>query len=342
MYEKTGGPEVLQLKTVDAPQPGSGEVLIKVEAIGINRLDIIMRKGEFPLPHVPPLPRSIGMEFAGAVVDAGSGVDREKLLGKKFAGAARWCGECNACLQGNDTQCANRRLLGVQLQGAYAEYITIPVSCGYPIPTGLSSTQAVGLRTAFGTAWHMLFVRGNVRNGDTLLVESASSSIGTACIILGKMAGARVVAVTSTPEKVSKVEKLGADATLSYLSDDWRSLAKKAIGGKAFDWVTSVTGGDLFMQGLELLRFGGSILFPGAHVGVAVTVPLAKLFAFERSLVGVNGPNAIDIRKVFELAVEGKIQPIIDRAFPFEEAPEAHRYVDTAGRCGKVILQIER
>jgi NADPH:quinone reductase-like Zn-dependent oxidoreductase len=340
MYEKTGGPEVLEIKAVGAPSPKLGELLIRVETVGINRLDIIMRKGEFPLPHVSPLPRSVGMEFCGTVAAVGTGVDGEKFIGKRFVGSAEWCGECTACLRGEDTQCPNRRLFGVQLQGSYAEYVPIRSTCAYPVPDGLDPQQAVGLRTAFGTAWHLLFGRGNVRNGDTLLVQSASGSIGSASIILAKMAGAKVVALTSSPEKIRKVEKLGPDATLSYLKSGWQEEAKKAIGGKPFDWALSVTGGELFLECLALLRFGGSILFPGAHVGPSITVPLTRLFAFERSMIGVNGPNYLDVKKVYELAIERKIQPIIDRIFPFDEAPAAHAYVDAAEKCGKVLLQI--
>jgi NADPH2:quinone reductase len=303
------------LKAVQAPrpQPGPGQILIKVHAAGVNRPDLLQRLGAYPPP--PGAPDTLGLEVAGEVVEA----------------AGRW--------RAGDRVCA---LLG---GGGYAQYAVCDARHALPVPDGLDFIQAAALPETVFTVFANVFEHGALKAGETLLVHGATSGIGTTAIQMAKAAGAKVIATSRGAAKAAEALKLGADVSIDVTSQDFADVAK-AEGG--VDVVLDMVGGDYFAKGLDALKTGGRIVFIAAQGGGDVTLSIGRLMQKRAVVTGSTlRPRAADEKARLAAAVEatvwpwiaaGKLVPQIDRTFPLEEAAQAHAHLEGGSHVGKVML----
>ena len=308
-----GPAENLKAQTLARPQPGPGQILIKVEAAGVNRPDLAQRIGAYPPP--PGAPDTLGLEVAGEVV----------------VGAGRW--------KAGDKVCA---LLG---GGGYAQYAVVDARHALPIPKGLSALEAAALPETVFTVFANVFEHGSLKAGETLMVHGATSGIGTTAIQMAKAAGAKVIATGRGAGKAAEALKLGADVSVDVTSQDFAEVAK-AEGG--VDVILDMVGGDYFAKGLDALRTGGRIVFIAAQGGGEVALPIFRLMMKRAVVTGSTlRPRDADEKARLAAAVEaavwpwieaGKLKPLIDKTFPLEDAAAAHAYHEGGAHVGKVML----
>ena len=313
-----GGPEVLRLTTRPAPTPGPGEVVIRVSAAGVNRPDVLQRKGLYPPP--PGASDLPGLEVAGVIAAVGDNVANWKI---------------------GDEVCA--LLPG----GGYAEYAVVDAGASLPIPVGLSMEEAAALPETFFTVWANVFDDAALKAGETLLVHGGTSGIGVTAIAMAKAMGARIMATAGSVEKCAACLDLGADHAFHYENDPWDEEIAR-LGGA--DVVLDMTGGDFVARNLAALNSGGrhvSIAFlRGAKAEILIPLIMQKRLSLSGSTMKARGPSekarlATALReRVWPLIEAGKLRARIDRVFPLAEAAKAHEFMESGAHIGKIVLKI--
>jgi putative PIG3 family NAD(P)H quinone oxidoreductase len=310
-----GPAEALQLGEIDDPKPGPGQILIRVEAAGVNRPDLIQRNGFYPPP--PGAPATLGLEVAGEVLE----------------GAGRW--------KAGDRVCA---LLG---GGGYAELAVCDARHALPIPPGLSFVQAAALPETVFTVYANVFEGGALKAGETLLLHGATSGIGVAAIQMAKAAGARVIATARGRAKADQALALGADIAVDAGAEDFEAAAKTAGG---VDVVLDMVGAPYFAKNLAALNTGGRIVYIAAQAGGTLEVPIGAVMQKRAVITGSTlRPRVADEkarlageveRVVWPWIVAGKLKPVVDRTFPLAEAAQAHALLESGAHLGKVVLTV--
>jgi len=310
-----GPAEALKAVQIARPVPGPGQILIKVEAAGINRPDILQRLGGYPPP--PGSPDTMGLEVAGEVVE----------------GAGRW--------QAGDRVTA---LLG---GGGYAEYAVVDARHALPIPGGFTAVQAAALPETVFTVFANVFEHGGLKAGETLLIHGATSGIGTTAIQMAKAAGAKVIATGRGPEKAAQAKALGADVSIDATAEDFAEVAK-AHGG--VDVVLDMVGGDYFSKNLDALNTGGRIVFIAALAGGEIALPIFRIMQKRAVVTGSTlRPRDPDEKARLAAAVEatvwpwiaaGALIPQIDATFPLAQAALAHAHLEGGAHLGKIVLTL--
>ena len=310
-----GPAEALKLGEADDPRPGPGQIVIKVEAAGVNRPDLIQRNGFYPPP--PGAPPTLGLEVAGEVVHA----------------AGRW--------SVGDKVCA---LLG---GGGYAELAACDARHALPIPGGLTLIEAAALPETVFTVYANVFEGGALKAGETLMVHGATSGIGVAAIQMGKAAGARVIATARGAHKAGQALKLGADVAIDATTEDFESIAKGAGG---VDVVLDMVGAPYFAKNLGALKTGGRIVYIAAQGGGALELPIGALMQKRAHITGSTlRPRDADEKARLTSEVErvvwpwiavGRLKPVIDHSFPLAEAAKAHALLESGAHLGKVMLTV--
>jgi len=318
--EKHGDPEVLKLDSMPVPEPNPGEVLIRVAAAGVNRPDVMQRKGLYPPP--PGATDVPGLEISGTVVSVGENVT-EPAVGAEV--------------------CA------LVVCGGYAEYCLAAASLCLPIPKSLSLDDAAGLPETFFTVWTNVFERGQLKSGDSILVHGGSSGIGTTAIQLCKAFGAKVYTTAGTPEKCKFCEQLGADAAINYRKQDFSEEIKKLTDGKGVDVILDMVGGPYFPKNIRLLAVEGRLVQIALMQGSKAEVDFLSLLLKRVTLTGSTlRPRSIEqktniaqaLRKnVWPLLDSGTVRPIIYQIFPLKQAAEAHILMESSTHIGKILLK---
>lgn len=317
-----GGPEVLVPAERPVPVPGPGEILIKVEAAGINRPDVFQRQGLYPPPKGAP--DILGMEVAGKVVALGPGTTRFK---------------------GGDPVCA---LIG---GGGYAEYAVAPETATLPVPQGLSMVEAAALPETVFTVWHNIFERAALKPGEWLLVHGGASGIGTTAIPIAAALGAKVMATVGSAEKAHVCRELGATRAINYHEEDFVEAVHETTGGNGADVILDMVGGDYVERDLKAAALEGRIVQIAFLKGSKVELDLMRLMLRRLTLTGstlrvqsaeakARMAKAIEER-IWPLIDEGKFSPVIDSTFPLKEAADAHRRIDDPAHIGKIVLVVE-
>jgi len=336
---KHGGPEELKIENVDPPRPGPGQVAVQVKACALNRLDVWGRQG-LPGVHIP-MPHILGSDVSGVVADVGAAVE-EILLGQEVVlQPGLSCGRCKRCLEGRDSECRDYRVLGYQVDGGYAELVTVPAVNVLPKPHGLSFEEAASVPLVFLTAWHMLVTRARVQPGEDVLVQSAGSGVGIAAIQIAKLFSARVIATASTAAKLEQARALGADYAVNYRDEDFAQEVRQLTGKKGVEVVIEHVGGVTFEKSLQCLAKGGRLVTCGATSGPQVQVDLRFVFAKHLSVLGSYMGGKHELVELLPLFDARKLRPVVDRVFPLEEAADAHRRLENREQFGKIVLSIQ-
>ncbi|KAF1895381.1 hypothetical protein Lal_00044031 [Lupinus albus] len=327
-----GGPEVLQLQQVEDPQIKDDEVLIKVEATALNRADTLQRKGSYPPPKgASPYP---GLECSGTILSIGKNVSRWKI---------------------GDQVCA--LLSG----GGYAEKVAVPAGQVLPVPPGLSLKDAASFPEVASTVWSTVFMTSRLSAGETLLyfatescsafvipIHGGSSGIGTFAIQIAKYRGSRVFVTAGSEEKLAFCKGIGADVGINYKTEDFVARVKEETGGKGVDVILDCMGASYYQRNLDSLNFDGRLFIIGFQGGVSTEFDLRALFG-KRLTVQAAGlrsrspeNKAVIVseveKNVWPAIAEGKVKPVVYKSFPFSDAAEAHRLMESSQHIGKILL----
>jgi NADPH:quinone reductase len=317
----SGGPEVLVPAERPVPEPGAGEILIKVAAAGINRPDVLQRQGLYP----PPKGASdlLGLEVAGHVAARGPGATRFKE---------------------GDAVCA------LVNGGGYAEFCVAPEAATLPLPPGLSLEEAAALPEAVFTVWHNVFERGGLKAGEWLLVHGGASGIGTTAIQIAAALGAQVIVTMGSAAKVKDCLALGAVRAINYREEDFVEAVRETTGGHGADVILDMVGGDYIERNLKAAAIEGRIVQIAFLKGSKVELDLMRLMMRRLTLTGstlraqtpeakARMAKAIE-QRIWPLIAEGKLQPVIDSTFGLEDAAAAHQRIDDPEHIGKIVLAV--
>ena len=319
---KPGPPEVLKLVERPDPSPAAGEVRIKVAAAGINRPDILQRRGAYPPP--PGASDLPGLEVAGTIDAVGSGV-------------ADW--------RVGDRVCA--LLAG----GGYATLCTVPAVQCLPVPAGMDLATAAAIPETFFTVWTNVFDRGRLRAGESALFHGGSSGIGTTAIQLAVARGARVFATAGSDDKCRACEQLGAERAINYRTEDFVDVVKQVTGGRGVDLILDIVGGEYIARDLVALAVEGRLVVIGFMGGDSATIDFRRVLGRRLTITGSTlrprspaekGEIASALRQeVWPLLERGAVKPVVYRTFPLDEAAAAHRLMESSEHVGKIILTTE-
>ncbi len=312
-----GGPEVLVPEQIARPRPGSAQVLIKVAAAGVNRPDVLQRKGGYPPP--PGAPLTPGLEVAGNVIAVGEGV-------KRFAIGDKVC----ALVPG----------------GGYAEYCVAAEDNCLPVPIGMTLTEAAGLPETYFTVWTNVFQRGALKPGETLLVHGGSSGIGSTAIMLAKAFSAKVIVTAGSDEKCAACEKLGADVAINYRTTDFVAAMKQH--NLQADVILDMVGGDYLARNMAVAAMHGRIVQIAFQQGSKIQADFLPIMLKRLTFTGSTlRPRSIAEKaeiareleaKVWPLLALGKCKPLIYATFPLKEAAKAHALMESSVHVGKIVL----
>jgi NADPH:quinone reductase-like Zn-dependent oxidoreductase len=336
---RPGGPEVLELTERPDPQPGAGEVVVRVGAVAVNRLDIWVREdvGHAYAARLPVIP---GYDVGGTVAAAGGGVAGVAVGQEVYVHYDYSCGRCAYCLEGDEAACAAYEVMGVQRDGGYAELVLAPARNVFPLPDGLDARTAAAAGSVYLTAYHMLFARAGLRPGETVLVTAGGSGVGGAAIALARMAGARVIATASTPEKRARLLEAGAEQAIDYTAAGWPDEVRALTDGRGVDVAVDHVGRAAFPGALAALANRGRIVLCGASSGPEATLDLVDVFARQISIIGSSDGSRRELVEVFRLLAEGRVAPPpISAELPLERAADAQALLASRDHFGRVLLR---
>ena len=338
LFRTQGGPEVLEYTDFTTPEPGEGQVLVKLEAAALNRMDLWTRSGssgiKVEFPHIT------GADGAGTVAKIGPFVSGWNTGERVVINSNLGCGHCPACIAGKDNLCRSWHLLGETVRGTYAEYIAVPATNIYPIPEGFGARQAAAAALVFHTAWHSLITRGGLKPAESVLVLGASGGVNTAYIQIAKLAGAVVYVVGSSAEKLKLAESLGADYLIDRSQDEnWSKTVYYMTGKRGVDVVVDNVG-TTFPSSFRVAAKGGRILTVGNSGGPKFEIDNRFIFSKHLTIIGSSMGTRADFATVMDLVFAGKLKAILDRDYPLAEARLAHERLEKGEQLGKITLTI--
>ena len=319
--EGKGGPETLKTQTLPVPVPQAGQILIKVAAAGVNRPDVLQRKGMYPAPKGHS--GLLGLEVAGTVAASGPGAQRFEI---------------------------GDAVMALVNGGGYAQYCLADETASMPVPAGLSMTEAAALPETFFTVWHNVFERGALKPGEWFLVHGGTSGIGVTAIQLAKAFGAKVITTAGSVEKCQAARALGADIAINYRTEDFAAAVKDATGGRGADVILDMVGGDYIDKNIRALADDGRLVNIGYQAGSTVTLDMMRVMLKRLTITGstlrvrtaeVKGAIARTVEiQVLPLITSGKVRVVIDSTYPLVEAAKAHSRMESSQHIGKIVLTV--
>jgi len=319
---RPGGPEALVAQERPVPRPGAGEVLIATAFAGVNRPDVLQRRGLYPPP--PGASDLPGLEVAGTVVALGDGAPAE-LMG--------------------------RRVCALVSGGGYAEYCLAKAGHCLPVPDSLPLAEAAALPETLFTVWHNLFERGAATAGETLLVHGGTSGIGTMAVMLARLRGLEVIVTCGSDEKCAAARAIGANHAINYRTQDFVEEVQAITGGTGVQLVLDMVAGEYTQRNCDCLAPDGRLVTIAVLGGAKATIDMSKLMVKRLTLTGSTlraRPDAFKAaltqtiaREVWPLVADGRLRPVMDRTFPLAEAPAAHARMESGEHVGKIVLAVQ-
>jgi NADPH2:quinone reductase len=318
-----GGPEVMEIKAGEIPDPAKGEVLIKVHAAGVNRPDLMQRQGLYPPP--PGASPILGLEVAGEVVATGGEV-------------AAWSVSDRVCALTNG--------------GGYAQYVAVPEGQCLPVPEGLTLDEAAAIPETFFTVWANVFDRAKLQPGESFLVHGGSGGIGTAAIQMAKAMDSKVFTTAGSTEKCSACQRLGADVAINYHQQDYVEVLKAATDGQGVDVILDIVGGDYVDRNLQLAARDGRIVSLSFIKGARVTIDMMPVLLKRLIITGSTlRPRSADAKAaiadklrlhIWPLIAQKEIKPLIAARFAMADAAQSHKLMESSQHIGKIILSVDQ
>ncbi|MEP6744666.1 MAG: zinc-binding dehydrogenase, partial [Gemmatimonadota bacterium] len=318
--------------------PAPGWVHVRVRAAALNRLDLFVADG---VPGgAPVLPHTVGADGAGSVIALGDGVTGVALGDEVMFDPGVSCGTCAACGAGDEPSCEHYGILGEHLPGTIAEVVAVPAANLAPRPRGWSWAESAAFSLAALTAWRMLVTRARIRSGETVLIWGAGGGVAQACIGIAKHFGARVIATSSSADKLALARRLGADITIDHADQDVVAEVKAATGRKGCEVVVDSVGQATWDRSLRCLARGGRLVVCGATSGPAAAFDLRRLFWYQWSILGSTMGSRAEYRAVAALAAQGLLKPVVDTTVPFERALDAFHRLASGSQAGKLVIEV--
>lgn len=336
LNQTADGIRLLVESDVDRPQFGPADVLIRVQACGINQVDLLTEAQQ--TPQAVEYPHTSGTEVSGDIVEVGSDVTEWKAGDRVVVDPVLTCGDCSYCIGGRNNLCLRGRIYGVQTQGGYAEFAAVPAKQLLRIPDTLSYRQAAAMAVTGPTAWHMLHRRAQLKAGEDVLVIAAGSGIGVIAVQIAKLSGARVIATAGGAEKVQKARDLGADFVVDHLDPSWPAQVREYTGRRGVDVVFEHVGASTWEGSIASMARGARLVTSGGHSGFDVSINLWHLFIKELVIIGSYAGSRQDFIDIMGLAGRGLISPVIQETFPLERASEALSLLRGRQVFGKLLL----
>ena len=326
--EAHGGVENIRFGEFPDPEPGPGEVLVRIQACGLNHLDLFVLAG---MPGLPvELPRIPGGDVAGVIAALGPGatgfeVGARVLIDPELG-------------RGIDPHLNRNYVLGEHLNGGLCDYVAVPAANLLPLPDEVSFEIAAALPVAYGTAWRMMTRRGRVAVNEKVLVLGASGGVGTACVQIARMAGATVFAAASSDDKLERLKAIGADYGINYAREEFSRAVWQMSGKTGMDVIVNFTGGDTWVPSIKALKVGGRLLTCGASAGFDPKTDIRYIWRREISIIGCNSWGREDLEVMLDLAASGKVVPPIYAVYPLAETRRAFQALKNREVFGKVIV----
>lgn len=332
-----GGIEKLRYEDYPEPKIGERDVLVKIGATSVNRIDFFVRGGypgvTIKFPHIP------GGDIVGTVAAIGTSVRSFKKGDRVLAWPLVACGTCEMCQKERRGLCLNWQYFGLHLDGSYAEYARVPEESLISLPKQVSFEEAATLPIAGLTAYHALVTVGQLKKDETVLIWGGSGGLGTFAVQIAKLLGARVIATVGRDEKREAVRRLGADHVFNHHKDDIVNAVREVTGGSGVEVVLDSVGAETFPKGFQLLKKGGRLLLCGKLTGREVTLSLHQTYLRHLSILGLYLGEKHELEALLKWVSEGKIKPVIYRVFALKDAAEAHRVMAAGEHVGKLVLK---
>jgi NADPH:quinone reductase-like Zn-dependent oxidoreductase len=333
-FHEHGGLEVLKYEEAPEPTIQSDEVLIRVRACALNHLDIFVRRG---IPGIS-LPHISGCDVAGVIEKIGKTVEGLAEGQRVVVNPSLSCGSCEYCIQGEDSLCATYKILGEQIDGGYAEFVSVPARNVHPMPEGFPFEEAAAVPLVFQTAWRMVITRAQVKPGDDVLILGAGGGVASAAIQIAKLCGARVLATSGSDKKLEQARELGADMLINYEKTDFGKEVWKLTGKRGVDVVIDNVGQATWEKSLRSLAKNGRLVTCGATTGPTPSTDIRLVFWRQLQIFGSTMANRKEFADMLKLVWQRKLRPVVDRTFSLRDAAEAQRVMESHEQFGKLVL----
>jgi NADPH:quinone reductase-like Zn-dependent oxidoreductase len=334
-----GGVE--HLAVVEMPRPrirDADEVLVRVHAAALNRLDLFVAAGlpgiDYTFPHV------VGSDGAGVVEAVGAGVWQVQPGDRVMINPGLSCGHCPACREAQESLCASFGVLGEHRSGTAADYVVVPADNLAPVPDAMPWSQAAAFSLATLTAWRMLVTRAQVRAGETTLIWGIGGGVAMAALQVTQLLGVRAIVTSGSDAKLEAARRLGAAGAINHTGADIVAEVRRLTGGRGADVVVDSVGEQSWQDSLRALRRGGRLVICGATTGPMVSLDLRRLFWHQWSVLGSTLGNRREYGEVVRLAHQGRLWPVVDSVVPLAEWPVALERLQRAEQIGKLVLEV--
>jgi NADPH:quinone reductase-like Zn-dependent oxidoreductase len=335
-FKEHGGSERILYGDYRDPAAGAGDVLVRVRACALNQVDMLLLDGRFPPPE--GLPHVNGCEVAGIVEALGDGVANVRAGQRVIVFPGLSCGTCEFCRRGERTLCLRYGYIGAHKDGGYAELVRVPAANCMPLADALGFEAAAALPLAFLTSWHALLVKADLRPGQTVLVHAAGSGVGSAAIQIARLCGARVMTTVGSDDKIEFARALGAEHVVNYRTHDFVEETRAWTGKRGVDVVVEHIGGETFERSTYALTRLGTLISIGSHDTHWGRLDLRHVYSKNLRIVGTNLGSIDELRTLLGYVLDGRLRPVIDRAFPLSDARAAVQHVLDRNNKGKVLL----
>jgi NADPH:quinone reductase-like Zn-dependent oxidoreductase len=333
-----GGNEVVTVGERPRPVRQPGEVLVRIKAATLNRVDLYMRDSGAGITH--SLPQIMGIDGAGIVVEADDG-ERWVAPGQRvllYPGLT--CGRCEFCQRGEPVLCTSMRLLGEHRDGTLAEYVSLPAANVFALPAGFDFAEGAALGVNHLTAWRMLFTKARLQPGETVLVFGVGGGVSLAALQLAKAAGAKVIVTSRDAAKLERARALGADGTVDTSVEDAARHVLALTDGRGVDVVFENIGAAVWNTALKCLVRGGRIVTCGATTGDQPPADLKRVFIRQLQIFGSTLGDPGELRQLLAWCEQGRIRPVIDRRYPLAELHAALTHLESGAQFGKIAVSL--
>jgi len=335
VFYEQGDPDKLVYQDHPDPKIKTDEILVKVGACAVNRLDLNARSYR---PEIQIFPHILGSDIAGEVIEIGSKVNTVTIGDRVVLSPNIPCEKCRDCMNGDENLCDYQQLLGFQTHGGYAELVKVPAQNAIGISEQLSYPNAAALPIAYLTAWHMLVTRAEISSDDNILILAAGSGVGSAGLQIAKLHGAKVFAASSTSDKLNRAKKMGADFVINYKDTDFKEAILELTNGRGVDVVFEHVGAATWDQSIASLAKNGRLVTCGATTGNIGEINIRKMYQKQITLLGSALGTTTELHAIIELANQGKLSPIIDSVLPLADARKSHQIMEKRENFGKICL----
>ena len=322
------------------PEPGPGEVLVRLYAAALNHLDIYARSGG-NRTSVGSFPHILGSDMAGEVAALGPGVEDVNVGRRVLVDYVIKCGTCEQCTVGRDELCSRSLRMGVDVAGGYAQYLNAPVQNVYRFPDAMSFEEAASIPLVFHTAWHCLVTRAGLRPGETVLINAAGSGVGSAGIQIARVLNARILVTAGSDAKIARAQELGAEDGANYnTTPSFSGPIREMAGGNGVDVIFDSVGASIWDESFASMKSGGRYVTCGVTGGHLASLHLGRLFTRGLTLLGAGGRSSQEFADFMRLVNMDALHGVVGKVYPLEQAREAHRLMVDRDFFGKIVLQI--